>query len=177
MLHHQGEAIYFNPSAATWTWELNRAWLQAGVYLGYKFMLVEQHFPAIETAILSGDTSKFVLQLVNEMRPESSANTSQYNGDYSPTATTQEILVLMDMGCVARKMEDGRLVFYPPVTREEPPIIYETLPAPGLLRRSHSCIDFGTASPPPPFDNRKDHFIDVSKSDKNLSIFSIKAYP
>lgn len=171
--HWQGDATYFNPSASTWSWELNRGWLQAAVHFGYVFKLVEQHFPDIEKAILSGDSSSFVEQLAREMRAEGVDKTSQYNGGYEPTATTQEILVLMDMGCVARKNpEDGSILFYPPMLREEPSPILKHYGS-HVLQRRHSCPNLFKIASPPPLDKPIEHFSDPCLSSETPSIFSI----
>lgn len=160
--NYPGQGTYLNCDNSKWSWELNRSWLQAAVYFGYEFKLVEQHFPDIEKAILSGDASAFIEQLVREMRAEGADKTSQYNGGDAPTATTQEILVLMDLGCVARRnSEDGSLSFYSPRTREEF--------SPGRIRgmqRRHSFSDTRCVSPVPPLARPTDHFTDPGSSDE-----------
>lgn len=160
--NYPGQGTYLNCDNSKWSWELNRSWLQAAVYFGYEFKLVEQHFPDIEKAILSGYSSAFIEQLVREMRAEGPDKTSQYNGSDAPTATTQEILVLMDMGCVARKNpEDGSLSFYSPRTREEfiPGRTHGT-------QRRHSFPDIQCISPVPPLARSVDHFVDPGSSDE-----------
>lgn len=171
--HWQGDATYFNPATSAWSWELNRGWLQAAVHFGYVFKLIEQHFPDIEKTILAGDSSAFVEQLAREMRAEGVDKTSQYNGGYEPTATTQEILVLMDMGCVARKNpEDGSISFYPPMLREEPsPILKHEVSQ--VLQRRHSCPNLFKIASPPPLDKPIEHFRDPCLSSERTSIFSI----
>lgn len=159
--NHKDDAIYLNSTDKEWSWELNRAWLQAAVKMGYEFRLVEQHFPNIEKAILSKDPANLLLELANEIRPAN--KTSQYNGSDSPTATTQEILVLMDMGCTPNKNEDGSISFLPPMTKEEPSFIRESVSSFGL-KRTHSCPSFFKAGPLPPLDNRVDHFKEPESS-------------
>lgn len=148
---HFGETIYFNPPAEKYTWETNRSWLQAAVYLGFQFNLIEQHYPNIEEAILSCSTSKLIFELANEIR--SSDTESQYNGTFSPTATPQEILALLDMGCSARKAEDNTLSLISPSQHNE------LSPKKACaIKRTHTSPHLYRSAPLPPLNNRKDHF-------------------
>lgn len=158
--------IYLNPPPKDLTWTINRFWLQAAMHLGYRFRLVEQHFPEVEAAILSQDSNKFLEQLLLETRADDADKTSQYNGNYSPTATTQEILALMDMGCVAYKNpQDHSISFYPPTISYEEPLSYrhsqsnikEIESTNRCIKRTHSYSE-GYASEPPPYEDRTDHF-------------------
>lgn len=113
-LKYQPIGMYLNCDDEKWTWQLNRGWLQATLVLGYTLKLVEQHFPLIESAILSGDSTQLIKQLAREMRKR--GNVSQYNGNIEPTATSQEILALMDLRSVAKKLADSdgnSIVFHP----------------------------------------------------------------
>lgn len=153
-------AMYFNPTDKCHTWELNRAWLQAAVKLGYEFKLVEQHFPNIESAIFSGNPAFLVAELAKEIRPRNKA--SQYNSSYgSPTATPQEMLVLMELGCVGKKNPDGSISLLPPQRKEAESV--QTLRV-AKLKRNHSCPDFFKAAPPPMLTKTKHHFESPSLS-------------
>ncbi|WP_115702314.1 hypothetical protein [Legionella sainthelensi] len=170
---YPGEGTYLNPASDKWTWELNRAWLQAAVQIGYQFILIEQHFPDVEAAILSCDASKLIEQLAREMRSNSKFKTSQYNGNDSPTATPQEILVLMDMGCIAHKNPaDGRLILSSPVVCDEPLPIQKNIIGGLGIKRHHSCPNLRHISSPPPLSNSKDHFIDPVHSNTPITIFT-----
>jgi hypothetical protein len=115
-----GEGTYLNCDDKKWTWQLNRLWLQAAIHLGYSCKLVEQHYPSVEKAILSQNASFFVRQLLYATRKQGEQNTSQYNGNDAPTATAQEMLVLMDLGCYASKNEEQSIIFSRAGVREEP---------------------------------------------------------
>jgi hypothetical protein len=151
-----GEGMYFNPNRAHFSWMLNRIWLQTALHLGYHFKLIEQHFPAIEAALLSQNPAQFLAQLSLEMREESTGNCSQYNGDSSPTATTQEILALMDMGCTAKKNQttDHGIFLSPLEKPHEEPFFLKQHPRVSALRKNHSAPNLTHASTPPPFDTR-----------------------
>ena len=156
--------IYFNPPRHFLTWGLNRRWLHAAVSLGYQFHLVEQHFPSIEKAILTQKPIKYIEQLLLETRDDSLKHTSQYNGNYSCTATNQEILALMDMGCTAYKDElDQSIRLVPPRTAcEESLSMYASVTKLGTfahcpVKRNHSTSDI-QASAPPPYDDWNNHF-------------------
>lgn len=156
--------IYFNPPRHFLTWGLNRRWLHAAVSLGYQFHLVEQHFPSIEKAILTQKPIKFIEQLLLETRGDSLKYTSQYNGHYSCTATNQEILALMDMGCTAYKDElDHSIRLVPPRNSyEESLSTYASVTKLGTfaycpIKRNHSTSDI-QASAPPPYDDWNNHF-------------------
>jgi hypothetical protein len=125
-----GEGTYLNCDDKKWTWQLNRLWLQAAIHLGYSCKLVEQHYPRVEKAILSQNASFFVRQLLRATRKQGVQNTSQYNGDDAPTATTQEMLVLMDLGCHASKNEQQSIIFSRAGVREEPSSTAFDYPAP-----------------------------------------------
>lgn len=160
--------IYLNPPPRDLTWGLNRLWLQAAVELGYEFRLVEQHFPVIEKAILSQDPAKLLEQLLLETRGDSIEYTSQYNGHYSCTATTQEILALMNMGCVAYKDTIDHSIKFSPCrqAQEEPLSLYSysaQLANLGQFQRPpagriHSSSDIN-ASDAPPYDEWTSHFV------------------
>jgi hypothetical protein len=167
--------MYFNPLPKDLTWALNRLWLQAAMDLGYQFKLVEQHFPSIEAALLSQDPSKFLGELLLETRSAHSDTTSQYNGGNSSTATTQEVLALIDMGCVAIKdTQDQRISFFRPAHVEEPRQFHYDRPDLADLfkfhaeettlktrQRSHSDGDIRNSariSAPPPYANPSKNF-------------------
>ena len=167
-----GKGVYFNPMSTHFSWGLNRAWLQVAAHLGYTFQLIEQHFPAIEAALLSQDASKFIEQLILETRTEGYNYTSQYNGGDSTTATTQEILVLMDLGCIAHKNAvDNSISFVPSITCHEEPIRSNQTPIntrtaemreltnKPRLQKSHSAPSLFKASKPPAYQNRVENFI------------------
>lgn len=75
--------IYLNCEEDLYTWELNRAWMQAAAAMGYTFHLVEQHFPDIEQAIISGDPFLLLTQLAREIR--SAETKTQYTRGDSPS--------------------------------------------------------------------------------------------
>lgn len=162
------KCVYLNPPPRDLTWGLNRLWLQAAVELGYEFRLVEQHFPVIEKAILSQDPAKFLEQLLLETRGDSIEYTSQYNGQYSCTATTQEILALMNMGCVAYKdNKDHSIKFTPRLRAQEEPLSLYSYSAQlenlGQFQRPpvgriHSSADIKPSNPPP-YDEWTEHFV------------------
>jgi len=154
-----GRGMYLNPINKNFSWGLNRAWLQVAAHLGYTFQLIEQHFPKIESALLSQDAAKFIEQLLMEMRAPGSNNTSQYNGDYSPTATPQEILVLLDMGCTAHKnSSDQRIILKAPTYRED--LTSKEQNKIGIFcKRTHSCPAFDEASAPPAYNKKSENFI------------------
>jgi hypothetical protein len=155
-----GEGMYFNPTRTHFSWMLNRSWLQAAAHLGYRFKLIEQHFPAIEEALLSQNPAQLLAQLLLEIREESTENCSQYNGNSSPTATTQEILALMDMGCTAKKNQitDHSLFLSPLEKSHEEPFFLKQHPRVSALRKNHSAPNLTHASTPPPFDTQLEHF-------------------
>lgn len=147
-----------NPESGQQTWELDRAWILAAAAMGYTFYLVEQHFPEIEKAILSGDPSQLLLQLANEIRQPSVS--SQYTRGDSTTATTQEILLLMELGYSGYKDEEGRLFLQPPSAChpfEAPANNSERLDYPKFLR-SHSFHLFSRSAPPPPLETWLENF-------------------
>ena len=162
--------VYFNPSPQHLTWILNRLWLQAAASLGYEFQLVEQHFLNIEAALLTRNPAKFIEQLLLETRSDDEQHTSQYNGNYSPTATTQEVLALLDMGCIAQKDPISKgIVFRPPQMATEEPafsssdtislFFKKTQPTPFPLSRPHSFSELDKASEPPPYKALIENFI------------------
>lgn len=156
---YPGDAMYFNPRPNCHTWGLNRAWLQAAVAMKYEIRLVEQHYPNIEHAILSANPAHFLLALAAESRPSAKNDSgmhSQYHGGASPTATPQEILVLMEMHCVAKKNEDGSISFYQPKTQDD--MILNQSSVRPIMKRSHTSPDLRNIAPLPPFASRKDHF-------------------
>lgn len=150
-----GKAAYFNPAFKDNSWELDRAWLLAAVQLGYEFCLVEQHFPEVEKAILSGDPSCLIEQLAKEIRP---TGTSQYNGGNSSTATPQEILVLLEMGCVGRKNPDNSLSLVRPQNARCAEDAFLNKNGALRLKPNHSCPDLFKAAAPPPLSHPKQHF-------------------
>ena len=179
---NRGIGTYLNCDDEKWTWHLNRIWLQAAMILGYQCELVEQHFPNIQKAIFSQDGgANFVEELLKSVRNKGSDQTSQYNGYDAPTATTQEILVLMDMGCVANKNTfNNRICFSKPITRETPspaPINAQTSPIrffqkkslsqQSLSSLSHSW-DPGCNASVPPLGSSKEQFFAPIKSSVQL---------
>ena len=157
-------SIYFNPPRQHLNWALNRLWLNSALHLGYQFQLVEQHFPKIEQAILSQDPVKFLEQLILETRPNTQKLSSQYNGQYSPTATTQEVLALMDMGCKAYKNAEGKMMLN--FENQEEPLaltrssthLFPSMFMKSAVKRSHSC-PVAPATSPPPYENWTELFI------------------
>jgi len=150
-------AVYYNPESKYNTWELNRAWIQTAAILKYTFFLVEQHFPNIERTIISGSSTKFILELVKEVREEKVR--SQYTRGDSPTAASQEALLLLMLGYRGYKDEENHLMMSPPATYY--PILglqEDNGNVVGRLRRSHSCPDFFRAAPPPPFEKLQENF-------------------
>jgi hypothetical protein len=177
-------ATFLNCPDDKWTWELNRAWLMAAVELDYEFRLVEQHYPNVESAILSGSPVSVLIEMANEIRSEK--NPSQYNGTDEPTATTQEILVLLDLGCVPKKNNDNSLSLLSPTHRiySEDDIHFSfkhlsqlktnqatsssssssSIQAGLGLQRRHSCPNFFKAGPLPPIGSFSEHFKEPEKS-------------
>ena len=96
-----GKGTYLNCIDSEWSWELNRVFIQAAIKIGYEVKLVEQHSPQIEQAMLSNDSARFIEALAREVKPHNVM--TQYSGGNSPTATPQEIMILMDMDCRAKK--------------------------------------------------------------------------
>lgn len=178
---NRGIGTYLNCDDAKWTWHLNRIWLQAAMILGYQCELVEQHFPNIQKAIFSQDGgANFVEELLKSVRNKGSDQTSQYDGYDAPTATTQEILVLMDMGCVASKNSlNNRVCFSKPITRETPspaPLNAQTSPIRFFQRKSlsqqslssmsHSWDPGCNASVPPLGASREQFFAPIKTSEQ-----------
>lgn len=156
-----GEGIYLNCDDSEWSWELNRAWLQTAAIMGFEFRLVEQHFPEIEKAILSGESANLLQQLAKEIRSDTTP--TQYSGKTSPTATPQEILALMDMGCVGRKNPDGSLSLALPKKSFDDEKAY--ISKSGVsLKRSHSAPNLFRSAPPPKYADRKKHFEEPTPS-------------
>ncbi len=116
-----GNGTYLNCDEKKWTWHLNRMWLHAAIHLGYSIELIEQHFPKVESALLCRDGgASFALTLLTQVRANPSVR-SQYDGYDAPTATAQEILVLLDIGCLAEKShENNRIIFSKGGPRETP---------------------------------------------------------
>ena len=116
-----GNGTYLNCDEKKWTWHLNRMWLHAAIHLGYSIELIEQHFPKVEPALICGDNgASFVLFLLSQVRPTNKVS-SQYDGYDAPTATAQEILVLLDIGCNAKKNHtNNRIIFSKGGPRETP---------------------------------------------------------
>lgn len=105
---------YLNCDDSRWSWHLNRLWLQAALSLGFKLELVEQHYPNVEAALLSRDGgASFVQELLRQVR-ENTKDTSQYNGSDAPTATAQEVLVLLDMRGIPNKGVNNRIYLSQP---------------------------------------------------------------
>ena len=132
--------------------EFNRAWLLSLMEMGYEIKLVERQFPSIEKAILSNKPIDFLLLLAEEIRKMNDQNDpgachSQYNGGDSPTATSLEILLLMNMGCTATKdIKEGTISLFKPKITAIDTSEYSS-PKPEMLsqyrlskRRSHSCF-------------------------------------
>ncbi|MBP6918335.1 MAG: hypothetical protein KBB94_05425 [Legionellaceae bacterium] len=153
-----GQGTYLNCDDSKWSWHLNRIWLQAAMILGYQCELVEQHFPNIEEAFFSQDGGAFVEELLKAVRPKNTDCTSQYNGYDAPTATSQEILVLMDMGCVANKHEENnRIYFSKPQTKEMPSPSSNGRTSPSKNILYHSW-DGGFSASASPHGRSKDQF-------------------
>lgn len=112
---------YLNCDDTKWTWHLNRLYLHTAIVLGFTFELVEQHYPKMEEALLSQDGgAAFVQTLLNQVRKDSSS-TSQYNGYEAPTATSQEVLVALDIGCIPEKNDNNhRICFSKRAIRDTP---------------------------------------------------------
>lgn len=160
-----GEGAYLNCDDKKWSPQINRAWLVALLMLDYHIQIVEPQFPAMEKAILSGDFVKYIYCLASEMRyydgssvEKSRANDSMYHGGLEPTATMQELLLLLSMDCRTFKNSDGYLCVCPPQAKEEllhtTSLAAESLLAPQKdeygeirknfrLRLNHSFGDFG----------------------------------
>ncbi len=143
---NQGQGIYLNCEENSWNWCLNRAWLHAIVLMGYDIHLVEQHFPNIEAAILSEKPERLLAELIQEIRPEEIE--SQYSGGDSPTATPQESLFLLDMGCVPEKLDNGRLILKKPVAITDE-LVFSQNQVHCTLTRQHDYPGFFKAAPPP----------------------------
>ncbi|AUH73564.1 hypothetical protein [Legionella sainthelensi] len=111
---HPGKGAYLNCDDAKWSAELNSTWLLIVSGLGYEIKLVEQHFPNVAKAIESGNIFNYISAIANEMRPNTKQSHSQYHGGDQPTATPQEILRLMSIGCTAKKNEDGSISLMSP---------------------------------------------------------------
>ena len=159
-----GQGTYLNCDDSKWSWHLNRIWLQAAMVLGYQCELVEQHFPNIEDAIFSQDSGAFVEELLKAVRPKNTDCTSQYNGYDAPTATSQEILVLMDMGCVANKHEENkRIYFSKPQTKEMPSPSSNGRTSPSKSTLYHSW-DSGFSASASPHGRSKDQFFASKQS-------------
>lgn len=143
---------YFDPEPANHTWQLNRAWLQAAASMGYEFRIMEQFLPNVEKAILSGDPAELTLQLAKEIR--SKHVTSPYTRGDSPTATPQEVLLLLDMGYQGHKNDDGSISLRRPCAGfEQQPV--SKRPASTLsIKRRHSSPDLSRAAPVPPGGQR-----------------------
>lgn len=110
---------YLNCDDSRWSWHLNRLWLQAALSLGFRLELVEQHYPKVEAALLSRDGgASFVQELLRQVRENTKA-TSQYNGSDAPTATTQEVLVLLDMRGIPKKGENNRIYLSQPAILDD----------------------------------------------------------
>ena len=172
--HSTPRCAYFNPPPRHLTWMLNRIWLQAAVNLGYRFQLVEQHFHNISSAILSHNPVKFLEQLLLETRADNEQNTSQYNGNSAPTATTQEVLALLDMGCVGHKDPHNHSISFTPsqICYQESRFysntdsaLFFTRPSGNKgvrMQRPHSLGELNDASTPPPYTILREHFITPS---------------
>jgi|GEM_PF-3081746 len=159
-----GQGTYLNCDDSKWSWHLNRIWLQAAMILGYQCELVEQHFPNIEEALFSQDGGAFVEELLKAVRPKNTDCTSQYNGYDAPTATSQEILVLMDMGCVANKHEENkRIYFSKPQTKEMPSPSSNGRTSPSKNTLHHSW-DSGFSASASPHGRSKDQFFASKQS-------------
>ncbi|KTC78734.1 hypothetical protein [Legionella cincinnatiensis] len=111
---HPGEGAYLNCDDAKWSPELNSTWLLIVSSMGYEIKLVEQHYPKVVDALTSGKILNYVSALIDEIRPFPKEFDSQYHGGDQPTATPQEILRLMSIGCKAKKNDDGSVSLTPP---------------------------------------------------------------
>ncbi|MHB1949336.1 MAG: hypothetical protein ACYCQI_14620 [Gammaproteobacteria bacterium] len=163
-----GKGAYLNSDETLWTWELNRQWMLAAAKMNFEFLLIEQHFPNIEKAILSGDAILFLAELTKQIRDK--GESTQYSRRFSPTFTQMEILALLEMGCHGRKNPDGSLSLVPSqrIVQEE-----YTCPKKSILslRRHHSCPDFYKSAPLPPYPNKRDRLFlpdpDVNMIERN----------
>lgn len=168
-----GEGAYLNCDDKKWSPQINRAWLITLLMLDYQIQIVEPQFPAMEKAILSGNFVKYIYCLASEMRhydgssvEKSRVNDSMYHGGLEPTATMQELLLLLSMDCKTFKNSDGYLCVCPPEAQEEllhtkslateslvasPKDEYDDIRRNFRLRLNHSFGDFGrmAANPVP----------------------------
>ncbi len=154
---HPGQGAYFNPDSHHHTWALNRAWLHAAAAMNFEFLLVEQHYPSVENAILSNRPAELFAELVKEARDET--HTSQYSGHQGPTATPQEMLVLLELGYRGKKNPDCSLQLFKPKRihsidhADDPPS-----PTKHVFKRTHTSPELFRAAPLPPLSDPHDHF-------------------
>jgi len=123
---------------------------------------VEQHFPNIEKAILSGRPDLLLTQLIYEIRP--SHLSSQYNGDNAPTATSQEILATLHMGLIGKRNSDYSVSLVKNSLR----IVDDSydIIKPGKLHKTHSCPNISEIAPLPPLASRLSHFTPPKKEEE-----------
>ena len=170
---NRGQGVYLNCDDKLWNWTLNRSWLSALVDLGFQIHLVEQHFPNVESAILKGSTEQFVLAMMQQMRGAN--DESQYSGKNGTTATTQEILSLIEMGCEAKKLENGRLAFSKPNSHRDDLKVTVTKPT-YQFDTAHACPHFFKAAPPPHDGlNVMKNFNKVHKSEDARALFNLNS--
>lgn len=160
-----GEGAYLNCDDDKWSPQINRAWLIALLMFNYEIQIVEPQFPEMEKAVLSGDFVKYIYSLAAEMRQydgstveTSRINDSMYHGGIEPTATMQELLLLLSLDCQTVKNSEGYLCVYRPKTQEElvrtttlaaeallvePQEEYDSIRTKSRLRLNHSFGSFG----------------------------------
>ena len=102
---------YLNCDDNKHSWLLNRLWLQIAINLGYSIELVEQQYPRMEHALMAQDGGALFIQTLHDHLRSDPNFSSQYTSADAPTATSQEILALFDMGCVVSKGKNQRIQF------------------------------------------------------------------
>ncbi|KTC98699.1 hypothetical protein [Legionella erythra] len=145
-----GEGAFLNCDDDKWSPQLNRAWLISLLMLDYQIQMVEPQFPTMEKAILSGDLFKYIECLLSEIRKYDGStneslhkNDSMYNGGIEPTATMQELLFLLSMGCRSFKDSQGLICLVTPGIKEEPTLTKKNEVSGYMLQRTHSFSEFG----------------------------------
>lgn len=176
IVEKNGQGTYLNCEDSKWTWHLNRIWIQTAIMLGFTCELVEQHFPIIEETLLSQDGGvSFIEALLGEVRSNAD-QTSQYNGYDSPTATTQEILVLLDLGCIPEKNPTTNRIYFSKRSIRESPSLFQPIelaettlsntpsPRPHSRTRSHSWVDGFPSSESPLKQSPAQFFVPVNSA-------------
>ena len=161
---------YLNCDDTKWTWLLNRLWLQAAINLGYSIELVEQQYPKMEHALMAQDGGAlFVQELLNQVRSKPEL-TSQYTGSDAPTATSQEILVLLDMGCNISKGSNHRISFSRALARDTASNLFSSS---ARYRSSNPCShswDGGHFTSQPPLKSSPVQFFSPEQSSENIRL-------